>query len=295
MGANLEEAIKVEDAKVATINASKEQLDAQAAGADAALSEAKKTVDIKQAALKAASEASSAADGTLSQALSAQRTGEEELEEAGRFKETLIKAIDVDLAAVLAAESEEKGGCLHYKALLPISKRLDIDSTLSAALPAACMKSVTERGEFDKMVIDQFAQVLREKKESLEQMLNNGSEASKVRAAAVDTAHSGVASAKEAVAQATRELEEAQGLAATANSAAQGARNEVKQFEPECHKAAEGRDAAASVLEEFQQHTLKSFKALQDTTVAEAPQVVEEPKVVAVPEVTVESVTIGGA
>merc|ERR1712110_606962 len=144
-------------------------------------------------------------------------------------------------------------------ALLPISKRLDIDSTLSAALPAACMKSITERGEFDKMVIDQFAQVLREKKESLEQMLTNGAEGSKERGAAVDAAHSGVASAKESVTQATRELEEAQGLAGTASSAAQGAHNEVKRFEPECHKAAEGRDAAALVLEQFQQHNIHSF------------------------------------
>jgi len=295
--ASLEEAVKVEDAKVATIQASKGQLDGQAADADVALSEAKKAVDIKQAALKAASEASLVAGETLSQALSVQRTGEEELEEAGRFKETLSKAIDVDLAAVLA-ETEEKDGCLHYKALIPISKRLDIDSTLSAALPAACMKSVAERGEFDKMVIDQFAQVLREKKESLEQMLSNGSEASKVRAAAVDAAHSGVASAKESVTQATRELEEAQGLAATASSAAQGARNEVKRFEPECHKAAEGRDAAASVLEEFQQHNLNSFKALQDGTIGGSPQVVDEPpkpKVDAVPEVTAACVTVAGA
>merc|ERR1712232_1417498 len=253
-----------------------------------------KAVDIKQAALKAASEASLVAGETLSQALSVQRTGEEELEEAGRFKETLSKAIDVDLAAVLA-ETEEKDGCLHYKALIPISKRLDIDSTLSAALPAACMKSVAERGEFDKMVIDQFAQVLREKKESLEQMLSNGSEASKVRAAAVDAAHSGVASAKESVTQATRELEEAQGLAATASSAAQGAHNEVKRFEPECHKAAEGRDAAALVLEKFQQHNLHSFKALRDGTIDGVHQVVDEPKVDAAPEVTAVSVKVGGA
>merc|ERR1712232_1322244 len=79
--ASLEEAVKVEDAKVATIQASKGQLDGQAADADVALSEAKKAVDIKQAALKAASEASLVAGETLSQALSVQRTGEEELEE----------------------------------------------------------------------------------------------------------------------------------------------------------------------------------------------------------------------
>jgi hypothetical protein len=294
--ANLQEALKVEDAKVATIHASKEKLDGQAADADAALSEAKKTVEIKQAAVKAASEASLAADATLSTALAAQRAGEEELGQAASFKETLCTAIDVHLAAVLTAEEEEKGGCVHYKALLPIIRELDVDSTLSAALPAACMKSVKERGEFDMMVINQFGKTLAEKKENLEKMLSDGSDATKARAAAVEAATAGVESAQATVMLATRELEETQGLEATASSAAKGAHVEVERFEPECRTAAEGREAAVSGLRQFQQHNLQAFKALQDeTSKSGATQVDDEPKVAAVPEATAESVKVGGA
>jgi hypothetical protein len=260
--ATLQAALETEEAAVLATDAARESCKTRVTDADAFLTVVKQSAEVKKAAVATATRELETAQAVLAENLAAQRVGDAPIEKARRSKDELDKAIDVNLAAVLAGEDIHASKA-HCEALLPIAAGLGLDESLRNALPAACGKRALERGHFDKVVVDALETSLKEGREAVIQTLAFEAPASEERAATVNASEIDVASAKEASRQATEESTQADAQQMEAAKAKQAALEAVEHSEPDCKEAATRRDEQTEKLNHFRQYNLNCFDVLR--------------------------------
>merc|ERR1712232_9515 len=137
------------------------------------------------------------------------------------------------------------------------------ENTLLMTLPEALIKPPAERGDVDKMAIDTIQKNLGEYVEKLDGELRASEGSKTARAAAVEVAASGSASAQDQEIIAQNELASAQEKQRAAAEELDAAKAAVRSFEPSLQSAVAERDTKQASLTKFVEHNIKSFATLE--------------------------------
>lgn len=270
---SMQEAVTAEGQQVNDVEASRQGAVAAVAEAQAAATAAqefsagkKSVADETQALLETKSKA-------LKATQEAEKTGNSSLEAAEAQRTQLQDAIIDGSLRILCSDSGEwdaAASAEHCQALMTVIKEIGTtDESLLLSVPACLKKAPADRGDFDKMVLDQVEKSLKEKVSQLTATLADGQAAKAERAALVEGAQRDFDSA-----QAVKmDAEEAHSNAEAAQQEAVASLRErtsvLQKSEPELKRAQAARDGKQVALEVFQSTNMKSFAELEAKMSAE--------------------------
>jgi len=267
--------IQSEEATVANADCEKARRESAKTDAETALAAKVEEVAVKLSAVELDVAAHTTAKDALKEAKVAQKSGDKELEDAGKSKEKLEGAIKDLYEPLKVGEglkpAESKRLLNNLGAYL---KKISFDHAMAAAAHVALQKASGERTSFDQLVLTQVDADLSRRVAALEAKLAEGLPGKEARQAAADAAHSLVE-----VADSKRSSSiEAHDAAESEEAALRMSCNEATQsFEDhalEVKTAVLSLQAAKERLTEFQEGPLAAFKELKERSTP--PPVVEE-------------------
>eukprot|EP00405_Crypthecodinium_cohnii_P018347 CAMPEP_0206452292 /NCGR_PEP_ID=MMETSP0324_2-20121206/19862_1 /ASSEMBLY_ACC=CAM_ASM_000836 /TAXON_ID=2866 /ORGANISM="Crypthecodinium cohnii, Strain Seligo" /LENGTH=498 /DNA_ID=CAMNT_0053922361 /DNA_START=203 /DNA_END=1699 /DNA_ORIENTATION=+ len=278
----------------------KKVLEATIAAKEASISEARTTLEEVQAALSSKEAAHEAAKQVLSEkaalettakeevqvaattaaglkeayddALAEQKNGDQTYNEVELEKSILEAAHQKDFAAVRDGTSEDS--TTTAKALLKLATQKHFESQLLESAEKALVKSLADRGAFDKVVLDQFENELISRIKAIDERLKELSVGKNTRQSKVDAVKveydniSGVPEAKQAALSAALEAKK------EATEAVKAAKSEIEELRPACKAATTANNSLAVELASLQE-TLTTFCELE--TLAPAPEPPADP------------------
>jgi hypothetical protein len=267
-----QEAVGAEEQRVSEVAASKEGLVASASQAEAASAAAVEFSTTKKAQAAEAEKLLNSKNEMLKTALEAQNTGDAALETAESECSKLQTAIDGALRQLCSGDEWDAASASgHCQALMALIKNISTtDDSLLQSVPASFKKAPAERGDFDKMVIEQVEKTLKDRLAQLTSTLEAGSAGKAERAAAVEAAQGEVETAKSARMDTTESLSNAMAAQQEAAGALKEAQTKVKKFEPELKKTQAARDEKQVMLDIFQDGNMKAFAELESKVSASA-------------------------
>jgi len=212
----------------------------------------------------------------LKAALEAQQSGDAALN-ATEAELNTIKAVEEGQLKALCSVEDWKANdaAKQCQAVLKLLKDCVIDESLSKSLPSCCAKAPAERGDFDKMALEQVEKTLKDKASTLSAKLEEGAAAKVERAKAVEEAQKASDVAAEAKKAAAEALLDAEVEKENAAEALRAAKAEVAKYEPQLTAANAALEEAKEAVKHFQEKTLASFETLEkkESTAEEAPAI----------------------
>lgn len=284
---SIEKGIQELDAKVASADRERENREAALKKQTEGRDQIAKTVNLKKGDVARDHLAFREAEKSLAQAVAAQTSGDEELEE------TAVQKNDLE-AAMRDYYYPLKEGAANKKllnTLMTACKKFNFESSLLAAVSTALGQNADSRGSFDALTLTRFEDALTEKKNTLEKILLDGEPAKAQRAAAVSQAEGVRASASAARATTAKALFEAQSQEKSSEASVEEASTAVENFVPELEALQSHREAEILRLGNFREEPLAAFQELKERSTPplelEQPEAGEEPTEVPVePEET---------
>jgi len=252
----LQDAVADEKAKVSDAECHKEQLEAALGQAEEAQCQADEVVLAKDTALADAATAVTVAKEALFECQEAQKNKDGALVQAKQRETEIQKALAEDLPAII------DGTSASYQGVLDLLQDVSLDASLTSALPKTCSKAVSERSQFDTMVLDQLRSILVGKENELAKLITDAGPAAAERIAAIEAAQSDLDSATAASRKAAEELAETKRAAAQAKAAVQEAQRALREYEPRFAEATKERDQRASDLENWTDYNVACFELL---------------------------------
>lgn len=279
--AAMRQAVEVEETDIADIASSKDRLVQGAKLADEQLAAATATTDANTTSLSEAKDAVAGAEVVVPEAQDAQRCAEELVRAAEAAKEKVDFLLQEHFAP-LREEGEPGEDQPHLDAITPLAKSLGMDDSLVEAIPGACSKPSSQRGNFDSMVVAEMDRILGVHAQELGAKLDAAAAAHTERTASSEAAAQSALAAKEAW-----QLAESQHHGALEHQRkmaehAQEAQFAVAEFEPRYKQATAVRDQKLAELEDFARVVLGSFQALRH-------EVAKKPEVIAFDEVAADA------
>jgi len=269
--AKLQASIDSTDAETAEARAKKEDLDDKVATAQATLDSTAEAVSAMATKLAQSSRDAVSAKEKLVKSQEDQRKGDASQVELGKQKQVLQAAVDENVKYLTTEEGfQAVQAKTHMNTLKPMAKRLGLDESLLTALPSACVQLPSQRGTFDRMVVEQLEKGIRARMEELEGQLQAGAPASAERAAVVEAAQKEETAAGEAQKQASTELAQAEAELTAAKAAQTAAKAAVKEYAPELEQVTAARSERETALQGFKGYNVECFKMLRDAAPAAA-------------------------
>lgn len=277
----LEAAVEAEAAKVATIEGSRGELTGKTEAAEAAFKSVEEAFLAKKAAVtEKQAEVTSTAEA-LKVAQAAQKEGDATLIVVETELAKVKTVVDTHLTPICSAEDwKQNEAKKHCDEVLKLLARCTIDESLSKSLPSCCQKAPADRGDFDKMALEQVQKTLEDKINELASKVEAGAAGKAERATAVEEAQKASEAAAEAKKAAGEILLDAEVEKENAAEALRAAKAEVAKFEPELAAATKVLDAAKETLKQFQDYTVSCFETLEKkvSVVEQAPETIEADK-----------------
>jgi hypothetical protein len=259
-------AVTAEEQLVTKAEAARDLLVAAAAEAQAtATAVAEASATHKAAAAEAESHLTTKTD-LLKAAQEAQQSGDAALLGADAERLRLQEAIDGPLRILCSGDEWSAAAAAdHCQSLMALVTKLgNADESLLMSVPACVKKAPTERGEFDKMVVETVEKGLKDRVSELTATLAAGETGKAERAAAVEASQLEVNAAESAKAVAAGALAGAVAAKKTAVAASQAAKLAAQvQESEELAKAQLARDAKQATLETFQKRNMACFAELE--------------------------------
>jgi len=267
--------IQSEEATVANEDSEKARRESVKTDAEAALAAKVEEVAVKLSAVEADVAAHSTAKDALKEAKAAQKSGDKELEDAGKNKEKLEGAMKDLYEPLKVGEglkpAESKRLLKNLEAYL---KKISFDHAMAAASQVALQKASGERTSFDQLVLTQVDADLSSRVAALETTLAEGLPGKEARQAAVDAAHSLAETADSKRSSSIEAHDAAEGEEAALRMSCNEATESVEDHALEVETAKLSFQAAKERLTEFQEGPLAAFRELKERTTP--PPVVEE-------------------
>lgn len=261
----LQEAVDSANTEQATADEKKQELETKVEEAKARLTEEDENIANKKAALAMAVQGVTDAVEKLRAAHQAQRTGDTKMLEAAKDKQMLETTLERDIGYLKREEGfQPSQASKHVDALVPIAKRLGLDDSLLAAMPASCTKAPGDRGGFDTMVVSSLETNLRENVSRLAAELEAGYGSKEERAAMVTAAQGNADAAEERRQIASAELEATKEDQARAATAVRDAEAAVRAFIKAQGTLAQNCRDKADALRNFIDYNVECFKMLRD-------------------------------
>jgi hypothetical protein len=273
--ASLQAGLNAEQAKVAELEKSGSQLEEEIATADAALKAAGDALSGKTLAAQEAEKSSKEASIALTDATVALAAHDTQITKTEVERRELQDTLDKCLPSLCGEAFDAAAAAGHRDTVMDVLKRstLAVESTLLMTLPEALIKLPTERGDFDKMVINTLQKNLRDHVEKLDGELKASEDTKSARAAAVEAARQCTLNAQEAEVKARSEVSWAEEAQTTATAGLEAAKAAKRSFEPSLKCVVAERDAKQAALSHFEENNVKSFARLESKVSA---MVVEE-------------------
>jgi len=245
--------------------------------AEKRLAEAQLVPPEKQTAASTDAAALKAAKQELRLAQGERSTGDAELDDALAKKTKLEGAI----AAHLEVLRTEGGGKQHVQALRALGKSFGFDLSMLTSLSSwEAKKAPEQRGDFERVVLQQFEAEIRKHVAALEKTLADGEAGKAERAAKVAAAEAAVDAATAQCESSKAALAEAKSVEKAAKDAVAAAKKAVGSFFSDMKVRGDAFDDAKRKLKTFEEGPLAFFGELQELApppVAPEPEVPEAP------------------
>jgi len=250
--ARLRQAVDDEAAKVTKAEAANAEAEEEVSDAKGVLETKDTDLALHKTASIDAVQAVGSAKVGLTEAQVAQTKGDASLAEAGKFKEEIEGALRDHVGYLKEDDGFDTNSAkTHATQVMRLAKKLGLDDSLLTALPSACSTTPSQRGSFDKMVVNELESSFQSKVAALTEEMNTGAEATANRVAAVTAAE-----------QVVQAAEDAQKEADIALAAAQTARGEAAGGLREAEMGSEAKAAEKAMAEELKkkaEHVLENF------------------------------------
>jgi chromosome segregation ATPase len=260
--------LHAEEAKIAELEKSRSQLEAEIAKSDAAFKEASDVLSSKRLIAQEADRSSKEASISLADAQAAQAAGDAQITKFETERRELQETLDKSLQSLCGEAFDVAAAAGHRDAVMDVLKRSTqtFESTLLMTLPEALIKPPTERGDFDKMAIDTLRKNLGDHVEKLGRELRASEDGKPALATAVEAATRCTLHAQEAALTACNVVSSAEETQKTAAAGLEAAKEAKRSFEPSLKCAEAQRDAKQVALSHFEENNVKSFASLEGKT-----------------------------
>lgn len=251
----LQASIEMELANVTGANEKHDKLIQASKLCDEELRVATLKTETLQQELEAASQETKSAETSLAESIGLQVTGDKQHE--------LAKSERVRLQSmILKFIKRENADC--DVDLDSFAKSLDLDESLTIALPKACAKELDARTAFDGMVVDEFQKILDSRIADLNKQIDEEAPNVESRAAVVEAAKQVVTTKKEF--QQTKSAEHSAAVEAQekCKAAAESSQEELLHGEISNEKAIKACEIEKAKLEKFKEWPLLCFETLRD-------------------------------
>lgn len=264
---SLEKAVADAQSKVDGSDADKANREAARAELEPRVEALREAVVEAKARLASDTEAAKNADAALIQVKEDQKTGDAASQEAVEKKEMLQAAqTDTYLPLQESGAADDAEGRRQLKLVASIGMDFNFDASLMVALPMALKKAPAQRGEFDLMMIKQFADELTRQIGEQEAIIKSAEPAKAEREVAVATAQASVDSAKSTQEESASALLVAQEECRGAEAELQAALVLLRDFLPQLQVVMDGLDDAKAELARFREGPLAIFEPMRDAT-----------------------------
>jgi len=243
---------------------------------------------LKQVLAKLSTEVT-AAKVNLSAVEGTKKTNQDALDACRKEQDELVAAQQTAYPAMKNGTWETAQARQHIHALLAISKKASFDASLATAIPSSCVKSPSERSQFDNMVIEQIGECLVRKLEELSTQMEAASSRAPQDTLLVEQAQSALDQVQEKHQKAEKDFANAQEEQQTATEHFVIAQNQLRNWELEHQKAMQTIDEQKHALTLFEEDPMACFKLLRDGPPVQPPAVqndkVDEPGTTCLPVV----------
>lgn len=281
----LQKNVATEEANVASLDCRRDALTEACAQADERTAAKAHAVATGKATVAEFEHAVAATASSLAATKESQQAGDEMLEASARELEDVTAALKEHFTALNSEIWQEECTRPHLEVLVATLKRsCGKDETLVVTVPQCFSKAPSDRGDFDKMVIEQVEKCLTGRATELESVLEAGAGAKSERAAAVEAADR---IASEAAARRRAAADDFFNLQVESENAIEAARvagKEIADLDLELKSAAKALDVARAGLQRFLDHNVAGFEMLRSMAVPSVAEVGEAPVTVALAE-----------
>jgi len=298
-GQKLEAALEEQTKAVTTVEGSKAELSSNVEAAESQAKTAEEDVAAKKAVVAEKQQDVTDKEAALKAALTAQTEGDAAVTKAEAALENVKGVVANHVKPLCSTEgwvqSEAKKHCDEVLKLLK-SFNCSVDESLSMSLPSCCSKAPAERGDFDRMALDEVEKTLQDKDTALTAEIEAGVAGKEERAKNVEEAQKAKEAALEAKKAASDALADSEVAKANAAESLKTAQAAVAKFEPELAAATAALDTAKEALKQFQEYTLACFETLEKKTTpapAAPAAAATEQKVAPEQAATIEAGTLG--
>eukprot|EP00747_Dinoflagellata_sp_TGD_P182959 gnl/TRDRNA2_/TRDRNA2_37545_c0_seq1.p1 gnl/TRDRNA2_/TRDRNA2_37545_c0~~gnl/TRDRNA2_/TRDRNA2_37545_c0_seq1.p1 ORF type:complete len:416 (-),score=140.20 gnl/TRDRNA2_/TRDRNA2_37545_c0_seq1:318-1505(-) len=263
--AAMQKAVDAENEKVATIEASKSDLDLVRTQAEELLAQkAAASANIKEQLVQDSTKLSQARK-VLAECQEAQKKGDKEhvanQQEASEFETAFEQNFKSLKAGTFESDTQAKQLLSTLQSLVA---KMDMEESMAMSLPTACIKKPEDRGTFDNMIFDEFEKVIVAKIADLHAKIAQGAPAAAQRSEAVAAAEAAVEEAKATVQTTATSLSAASAEEKEQSDALKAAEKAVKDFTPNFKKATQVRDELVLELEVYDEVQIAGFNKLKE-------------------------------
>jgi len=267
--------IQSEEATVANADGEKARRESAKADAETAHVAKVEEVAVKLSASVADISAHATSNDALNEAKAAQKSGDKELEDAGKNKDKLEGSMKDFYEPLKVGEGlKPSQRTMLLKSLGSYLKKICFDHSMAEASQVALQKVPDKRTTFDQLVLTQVDADLSRRVAALEATLAEGLPSKEARQAAVDVAHSVVEAADSKRSSSIGAKDAAENEEVALRKSCKEASQSVQHHALEVEKAVLSRDAAKERLAAFQEGPLAAFRELKERSTP--PPVVEE-------------------
>jgi len=261
---DLEVASGSAQAEAAATESAADALRAAVCESEAALASAMEEVTSRSVELDAAAVKNIDAEKVLTERQIEQRKADPGLVEVTLYRDRLEMAVNSSLRALQSGDCDEKEARQILKGFLPLVKTLDLEESLLMALPTTCAKKPSQRGNFDRLVIQQLEGVLTEKVTTMSQEIKKREQACQSIADKVNDARQVRTAAQEAQKAASVRLVEAKKKQSSAGSAVEASRKAIADSQPSRSAASYAAKMQNTSVKDFRDKCLDPFVRLRE-------------------------------
>jgi len=252
--------------KLSQLQATKAEHLASVEKAEAVLAEKKEVVPVKRNALSEATTAMAATKKLLAEKQEERNVCDADFLAMQEEQEGLASAFVEHFKIPL-----EAGEALHYEALMPFLRKLDLQESFMVSLPATCSKTKEQRGSFDEIVLQTLEQELLDRAATIKDVVSSPNAEREARSGAIQKTEEQLAAESAAVEKATEELTAAEKDVELAGTSLKEVEQGAATVTSEVKASAKLCDKLRFVLEGFEAGPLKSFTSFKEGNSAADP------------------------
>jgi len=206
----------------------------------------------------------SAAKVSLSEVQGAKKINQDALDAWRKEQEEMVAAQQTAYPAIKNGTWQTAQARQHIHALLAMSKKASLDSSLATVIPSSCVKRPSDRSKFDNMVIEQIGECLVRRLVELSTQIETASLQAAQDALLFEQAQSTLNRVQEKHQRVEEDIANAQEEQQTAKEHLVGAQNHLRNWEVEHQKAMQTIDDQKRALALFEEDPMACFKLLRD-------------------------------